>query len=73
MATSVSRRPIDYTAYTLCRLLPAAGLLAWAGLVGEQFVKTVRFLASRIFSGDMVGDLFAGLFLTKVCARRRKA
>jgi hypothetical protein len=63
MATTASLRPVDWIAYTVCRLLPAAGLLAGAGLIGEQFVKTARFVASQRFSGEVLGYVLGGLFL----------
>ena len=63
MATTASPRPIDWIAYSVCRLLPAAGLLAAAGLIGEQFVKTARFVATEGFSGEWLGYLVVGLFL----------
>jgi hypothetical protein len=63
MATAASPRLIDSIAYSVCRLLPAAGLLAGAGLIGEQIVRTARFVAREGFSGEWLGYLVVGLFL----------
>jgi hypothetical protein len=67
MATAASPRPIDWFAYIVWRVLPAAGLLAGAGLIGEQIVRTARFVASASFSGEWLGYLAVGLFLG-ICA-----